>query len=727
MSLGMDDSSPPDYQFDGFHLDTTLHVLMSGDGEEIALPSRAFEVLLHLVGRAGELVEKSALMAAVWPRAVVEENNLNQCIATLRRVLGETAGERRFILTIPGRGFKFVAPVHAVPHSSRAPGLHRKLRSEAEPPTIEGDATAIEAAPPAPAAPPPAPGSLPAPDVRRIAARRWRWEAMTAAALLAAALGLALWFTAGVGRAPASATGSATSSRPAGAVDASAGAPPVTRAAPIASASIAVLPFDNQTGEKDKDYWGDGIAEELINSLSKVPGLQVRSKTSSFAYKGRAEDVRKIASELRVAKILEGTVQKGGDLVRVNVQLVDGTTGQVTVSQNFEEKFANLFKLYDDVSNEVVKVMDVDVGARRPESELAPPTHDVEAYRLTLQGFAMLNDTGNVDAAMDFLQRAIARDPNYARAYAELATAHLDAWFGRPSESHILAAEQADQHALRLDPNSAEAESGLGIIAFMRRDMVGAEEHDRKAEMLDPNDAVLRFHHAQVQAYLGHMHEAVQEMRQAYDLAPAIPSVVMFTGTVHSWADLDAEALRYEQLAAALGVPKDNPNLGDIRGLAAVRARQYPVYLRDSFLLVPNEPESDVAPAQELNRLVLEAIADPTNPAKRAAALAARTRLYPPGRRLSKQAADQCGYNGVRAYVLLGDLDAAYALANQCLDEAPPGLIGGESCPWQPEWRKFREDPRFQAYIARRGALPYYEKYGPPDDCDYQDGKLTCH
>jgi hypothetical protein len=223
------------------------------------------------------------------------------------------------------------------------------------------------------------------------------------------------------------------------------------------------------------------------------------------------------------------------------------------------------------------------------------------------------------------------------------------------------------------------------------------------------------------------MREAVQDMREAYGLAPAIPTVVMFAGTVHSWADLDSQALNYEQLAVALGVPKDNPTLGDIRGLAAVRAGRYAVYLRDSFLLSPNQPENDIAPAQELNRLVLASIADPGNPTKRAAALAARTRLYPPGRTLTRLGADQCGYNGVRAYVLLGDLDAAYALANECLDEAPAGLIGGESCPWQPEWRKFREDPRFQAYIARRGALPYYERYGPPDDCEYKDGKLTCH
>jgi adenylate cyclase len=208
------------------------------------------------------------------------------------------------------------------------------------------------------------------------------------------ALGVAAWFGARMEKSPPSLTGSAAIS-PA----AVRGASPDT----IAADSIAVLPFDNQTGEKDKDYWGDGVAEELINSLSKVPGLQVRSKTSSFAYKGRAEDVRKIARELRVSKVLEGTVQKGGDRVRVNVQLVDGATGQVTVSQNFEEKFANLFTLYDDVSNEVVKRMGVDVGGRRLKSDRpAPPTRDVEAYRLTLQGFAMLNDNGNITAAVDF-------------------------------------------------------------------------------------------------------------------------------------------------------------------------------------------------------------------------------------------------------------------------------------------------------------------------------------
>src|SRR5258708_7142868 len=146
----MDQTSTPSYEFAGFRLDTVLQVLSSPRGEPIALPSRAFETLRYLVERSGELVEKSSLMQAVWPRAVVEENNLNQCIFTLRKVLGEAAGERRFILTVPGRGFKFVAPVNVIPNPSYVlPNSGPLVRQSAPAPAELG--AAIPAATPAPA------------------------------------------------------------------------------------------------------------------------------------------------------------------------------------------------------------------------------------------------------------------------------------------------------------------------------------------------------------------------------------------------------------------------------------------------------------------------------------------------------------------------------------------------------------------------------------------------
>ena len=143
----MDQTSTPNYEFEGFRLDTVLQVLSSPTGEPIPLPSRAFETLRYLVERSGELAEKSALMRAVWPHAVVEDNNLNQCIFTLRKVFGEAAGERRFILTVPGRGFKFVAPVSVIPNPSYARPIADPSVRHADPTPAELSAAAPAAAP----------------------------------------------------------------------------------------------------------------------------------------------------------------------------------------------------------------------------------------------------------------------------------------------------------------------------------------------------------------------------------------------------------------------------------------------------------------------------------------------------------------------------------------------------------------------------------------------------
>jgi DNA-binding winged helix-turn-helix (wHTH) protein/Tol biopolymer transport system component len=186
----MDEISTPDYEFEGFRLDTTLQVLVSPAGEPIPLPSRAFETLRCLVERAGELVERPALMKAVWPRAVVEDNNLTQCILTLRRAFGEEAGERRFILTVPGRGFKFVAPVRVV--------ARMRQRSVATPPPPQLDRDVPEPAPAPPAATPAAARQT---DQHR--GRRHRM-AIAVALSLVVAIALAAWLVLRVAPAPTS-------------------------------------------------------------------------------------------------------------------------------------------------------------------------------------------------------------------------------------------------------------------------------------------------------------------------------------------------------------------------------------------------------------------------------------------------------------------------------------------------------------------------------------------
>jgi TolB-like protein len=496
--------------------------------------------------------------------------------------------------------------------------------------------------------------------------------------------------------------------------------------------SVAVLPFANLTGDATKEYLGDGMAEEVINTLTKVPGLKVPARTSSFAYKGRNVNVRDIGKDLQVGAILEGSVRSAGTEIRITAQLINAQDGLHLWSETYDRKFTDLFKLQDELAMAIVTALQLNLNGASPETVTqAPPTKDVEAYQLTLQGFAALEGGGGPQGpsnALNLFQQAVARDPHYARAYAGIAMAqlhmHPTTGSGQSRQGMLVAAEQAARHALQLDPNSAVAETVLGRLAFQHYDMVEAESHYRRAAASDPSDALLKFDHAVVQAYVGHMRDAVQTMRDAFARAPAIPQVVVFAGVVHTWAGLDVEALKYANLAAALGVPNDNQGLGEIRGAAALRAGRYADYLRDSFLPGSGETAAEREPALELSRMALAAVTDPS---ERAAALAARARLYPRGATLTARAADRCGYNAARAYVILGEVDAAYDLANQCLDEAPAGQVSGEACPWQPEWRNFRRDPRFQAYIARRGAIAYYEKYGPPDDCELKDGKLTCH
>ena len=148
-------STKTNYEFGGFRLDTVLQVLIAPGGKVVALPARAYDVLRHLVERAGELVDKASLMRAVWPRTVVEDNNLNLCILTLRRALGESAGERRFILTVPGRGFKFVAAVRAIPVTGEPSPAEPALQPE-----YPGPDPPLSPPPPATEAPsPPSPGT----------------------------------------------------------------------------------------------------------------------------------------------------------------------------------------------------------------------------------------------------------------------------------------------------------------------------------------------------------------------------------------------------------------------------------------------------------------------------------------------------------------------------------------------------------------------------------------
>jgi TolB-like protein/DNA-binding winged helix-turn-helix (wHTH) protein len=258
-------------------------VLIGPDGMPVNISSRAFDTLHYLASHPHELIDKHRLMKAVWPNSVVEENNLNQQISTLRKVLGEAAGDHRyagsrFIVTVSGRGYRFVQDVQRV---GSLPVAAEGLRES--PAQAAGNGSADDS---------------PARSVPDAAARRgWRssWPGAMVAAVVVLMVGAAYVLLAG---------------------------PEWGRTVPMEAPSIAVLPFADVSPNHDQGYFADGLSEELLNALGRLNGLRVIGRTSSFSFKGRNEDVRQVAATLGVQHVLEGSVRRDGDRLRITTQLV---------------------------------------------------------------------------------------------------------------------------------------------------------------------------------------------------------------------------------------------------------------------------------------------------------------------------------------------------------------------------------------------------------------------
>jgi len=573
----------PLYAFAGYLLDPLQRLLRrQTDGQTVHLTARVFDALRILVERHGQLVDKSTLMRELWPQVVVEEGNLTQTIYTLRQALGEKPGENRYIATIPGRGYRFVAEVQVLPRAAMAP-----LGATSDPSATETVA----------------------------GMRPLHWAAI---ALVLVLVGSALWLARHGGD-------HRTSAAPGARAAAAAAAPADPRT------SVAVLPFANLTGDATKEYWGDGMAEELINTLSKIPGMKVPARSSTFAYKGRNVDARQIARDLGVGTVLEGSVRTAGDRIRVNAQLSDATSGFRIWSESYDRRITDLFKLQDELAVAIERALRLTLAGGAPITVTqAPPTRNVEAYRLTLQGFALI-DKGLVDTptmrntilALDFFKRAIAIDPKYARAYGGLSIVYFtSAYNGNDWARGSAAAERAARQALALDPDSVEGESMLAELSDERNDLLDEEVHYRRALALDPNDGHIRIGYALGLAGAGHLREAIRQGQQAYELLPTNLHVVSWQAFIHTLAGETSEALKYADLALKLGVPE--VELLGFRSEAALRAHRYADYSRYLRAALPPGPDRDHT--VELTGLVIAALNDPS---RRAAALAARWRLYP--------------------------------------------------------------------------------------------------
>jgi len=282
-----------------------------------------------------------------------------------------------------------------------------------------------------------------------------------------------------------------------------------TTIAPIAENSIAVLPFVNMSEEKSNEYFSDGISEELLNLLTKVPQLQVAARTSSFSFKGKQVEVPEIARQLHVASVLEGSVRKSGDRVRITAQLIRAREGFHLWSETYDRKLDDIFKIQDEIAAEVVKQLKVRLLGAAPRVRQTDP----KGYMLYLQAVQLgRQNTPESFTQSDALYRQVLEiDPRYAPAWRELArnfTNEADAGMLSNSEGYARARE-AGEKALAIDPHYASAHSALGWIAMANHDFLNAAKHFERALALDSNDLSVLGNSAAFLQALGRLDEAL--------------------------------------------------------------------------------------------------------------------------------------------------------------------------------------------------------------------------
>ena len=331
--------------------------------------------------------------------------------------------------------------------------------------------------------------------------------------------------------------------------------------------SIAVLPFVNMAGLPDQEYFSDGMTEELIAALSRVEGLKVAARTSAFQFKGRAADIREVGELLGVATVLEGSVRRAGDRLRVRAQLIDGADGYHLWSETYEQRLGDVFAVQDEISREIVVVLSERLSAPLQSPATTGSTQNVEAFELYLRGryFANMRSEEGLDRANELFQRAIDTDPTYARAYAGLA----DSWIG-PSRSltseRFRRGEAAALKALELDSTLAEAHTSLGWIRMWQdRDWAAAERHFERAITSEPGHVWAHQWYAAYLLAVGRLDDGIASIGRAHRLDPLSLTTGTHVGTHYLLAR------RYEEaIPAYLEVLELDPEFQQARsGLAA--------------------------------------------------------------------------------------------------------------------------------------------------------------
>jgi TolB-like protein/thioredoxin-like negative regulator of GroEL len=463
---------------------------------------------------------------------------------------------------------------------------------------------------------------------------------------------------------------------------------PGSQATAIPAKSIAVLPFVNMSGDPQNEYFSDGITEEILDALAQVPNLKVAARTSAFAFKGKAEDLRKVGEVLDVATVLEGSVQKSGDEVRITAQLIDTRSGYHLWSEKYDRKLTSIFAVEDEISKAIADKLKVQMAGAGGQSLVAQKAIDPLAHDFYLRGLTLLAARSVKEAAEAF-QQAVAIDPGYAQGWAALAEAEalLPAYTLTPAQASYARSLDAARHALALDPDTASAYVARGMVYGNQMRWADADSAFQRALALAPGDAEAMDQYAQFLFAVGQLEPALAEIDRALERDPL--SGVSGSVRAQLLLALHHDDAALQQIESTLTAHPD--------GVFVHRSALW-VYL---VLHRYSEAERQARMASKLNGedqdasgLLIRGIADP--PVRKRAIQILDTSPAMSG--IRKDAFVHASF-----LLLLGERERALVVL---ADFVPNGESNTVQFLWSPALDPIRTDPRFKAVLKKIG-LPY--------------------
>ena len=610
--------------FGNFEVDLRAGELRK-QGKRIKLQGQPLLVLKVLLERPGEIVTRDEVRSQIWSADtfVDFDNSLNTAINKLREALGDSADSPRFIETLPRRGYRFIAPVS---------------RIQADVPT-EDRRKGVDAH-----------------------SRRLGW---TVAVISFAALAATLF-----------------SLNVLGVRDRLLGGGPRPQIQ-----SLAVIPLTNLSRDPDQEYFSDGMTDALITDLAQMGSVKVISRTSVMRYKKTDKPLPEIARELNVDGIVEGTVQRSGDRVRITAQLISGTSDKHLWANTYERDLRDVLALQDEVARAIVAEIKVKVTSE-PAYQSSARAVNPQAYEAYLRGLAYSRQQGGQPklTSLDYFNRAIQIDPQWAKPYAQLARSYnWLAGFGEPElypKSKVAAL-----NAVRLDDSLAEAHTALAYVLYSYDwDWAGAEREFQRALSLNPSYSEAHLAYSQLLMAAGRSTEAVTEVRRAAELDPLFPALRAIIGEVYSCAGRHEEAI--EQLRNATELNPDYDVAYTELGFAYLRKGMYPEAVTNIEKALALEKEDRYLILHKVDLAYAYAAAGRKNEARKILS------------ELEQQETKGRSLDLYLTYFALGEKERGFAALEKAYNKKSESLLYLRC--W-PEFDRLRKDPRFADLIRRVG------------------------